>query len=530
MRPTSGMTPERAAIFELLKFHFPDMDEKDLVEWSGGIDSGGYLLEDVLSNLGTRPVPMAPNENDGLRWNDPDYVVPTDFARAIESSEEWFQRVTDWKMSEDDQDTLLAYMHDKFVNGFGPDENNPSAWEPGMSMEVFMGEEDGPSIPSIIYDSQQSWYDDMAYKPLEGGLPEGWLTFWGDDYRDSDNKPVISDWLDDWVERFNQNNERPAPFDEKLLIDDFYNHAVDGLYAQDWWVEKTNNFLSMTEMWYTQGGPGGADGSGYVMPGEQGADWAAYAGTGNWGKIWSDSIEIIKSTAEDLGIEDELTDTMVSQIAFTLMKEGGAAAHLEPQTAQGWPNQARQLVENILVDNIRSGSFQKDLGVGSIQDIEKRLLAYADMQMIDLNAFAAMNETSVRDMALDIKSEQGDNENQVMSKIANQAYKQWGLTQDEIDGMGQPGGENSSTMTNHIGHLWEGATTVWGDNSYRKNDPWLMENYQVLDEDGSKRFRTKEEMKAAARQNMDRFQNSTEFQNPMNQFIQGATSMFRSDY
>jgi hypothetical protein len=373
------------------------------------------------------------------------------------------------------------------------------------------------------------------YTPGQGALPEGWLTFWGEDYKDPQGVAIIDNWLDSWVERFNKNAEATGgpgdpKYDPKELISDFYNHAEDGLYAQTWWTDRTNNFLAMTEMWYTQGGPGGTQGLDALMPGYQGADWTAYAGTGNWGKIWSDSIEVIRSTAEDLGIEDELTDTMVSQIAFRLMSEGGAAAHLEPQTAEGWPNQARQLVENILIDNIRRGTFEQELGVGNITDIEKRLRAYAAMQMIDLDALAMMNDTTVRDWALNIKSETGLNESQIQSTIANQAYTQWGLTPDEISGMGQAGAEGSSTITNFVAPLWDAATSFWDDKSYGKDDPWLMDNYQVANEDGSKRFRTAAEMRNLARTNLDRSQHSSEYQDPMNEFLARATAMFRSDY
>jgi hypothetical protein len=58
-----------------------------------------------------------------------------------------------------------------------------------------------------------------------------------------------------------------------------------------------------------------------------------------------------------------------------------------------------------------------------------------------------------------------------------------------------------------------------------------MDNYQIEDPElGRKRFRTQKEMRTAARQNMDRFSEGKSYQNPMNQFIAGAASMFRSDF
>lgn len=472
-----------------------------------------------------------------------------DFAEAITKAKTWFDNITAWGMDEDQQDFMLEMMYDKFINGFGPNDENPTGWQPGGTIEDFMGQghfasggavtNPATDVTAGIYANAEHFFSDLPepYKPSSGSMPEGWLTFWGDDYTDSQGDKVIKDWLDMWVDRFNDNKDLVAPYAEHLLMDDFYNNAEDGLYAQDWWYDRTNNFLAMTEMWYTQGGPGGAEGLDAPPPGwdtpeyMQGDHWSTYGGTGNWNKIWTDSIEIIRATAEDLGIEDELTDTMVSQIAFRLMAQGGAAAQLEPQTAEGWPNQARMLVENLLIANIRSGQFEQPLGAGSITDIERRLRSYADMQMIDLDAMATLNNTTVRDWALDIKSEQGDNESQVMTNIATKAHTQWGLTPEEIDSMGQAGSETGSTITDLIGDLHASATSVWGDTSYRKNDDWLMDNYQIEDPElGRKRFRTQKEMRDAARQNMGRFSEGKSYQNPMNQFIAGAASMFRSDF
>ncbi len=555
-----------ADVYDILKIYFPNLSQVALDEWATAVVAGQYTMEAmVTTDLEAGEIPARNPEFDwsdeghpqedvgpdaGVSWEDPAYIVPPDFEQAITHSDSWLERILDWGLSDDQQDFLLRFMHDRFVNGFGPDEDNPTGWTPGLPIGAFIGE-DGDPTTEVIYDSVQSFFDsDMVlppgavgsdYIPGQGALPEGWLTFWGEDYKDPEGVAVIDNWLDSWVERFNKNAKATGgpgdpKYDEKDLISDFYNHAEDGLYAQTWWTDRTNNFLAMTEMWYTQGGPGGAQGLDAPPPGwdtpefMQGDHWSTYTGTGNWGKIWSDSIEIIRATAEDLGIEDELTDTMVSQIAFRLMAQGGAAAHLEPQTAEGWPNQARQMVENILIENIRLGTFQQELGVGNITDIEKRLRAYADSQMIDLDALAVMNDTTVRDWALNIQSETGLNESQVFSTIANQAHTQWGLTSDQIGDMGQAGAEGSSTITNFIAPLWKAATDLWEDSSYTKDDQWLMDNYQEVAEDGTKRFRTGQEMRNLARTNLDRFQHSSQYQDPLNQFLTRAAAMFRSDY
>ena len=37
------------------------------------------------------------------------------------------------------------------------------------------------------------------------------------------------------------------------LEEDFFN-AEDGLFQQEWWNSKTDNWLKMAELWYTGGG------------------------------------------------------------------------------------------------------------------------------------------------------------------------------------------------------------------------------------------------------------------------------------
>ena len=91
-------------------------------------------------------------------------------------------------------------------------------------------------------------------------------------------------------------------------------------------------------------------------------------------------------------------------------------------------------------------------------------------------------------------------------------------------------GSPGSTISDLVNPAWNAATDFWDDKSYRKDDPWLMDNYQVVNDDGSKRFRTAAEMRDLARTNLERSQHSKQYQDPMNQFLAGAARMFRSDF
>ena len=119
-----------------------------------------------------------------------------------------------------------------------------------------------------------------------------------------------------------------------------------------------------------------------------------------------------------------------------------------------------------------------------------------------------------------------------MAEIDAHAYGSWGLTSEEQEGMGEWAAQGSpgTTISDLVNPAWEGAVTLWDDDSYRKDDPWLMDHYQVVNDDGSKRFRTRQEMRDVARTNLDRFQHSKEYQDPLNQFLTRAAAMFRSDY
>ena len=175
---------------------------------------------------------------------------------------------------------------------------------------------------------------------------------------------------------------------------------------------------------------------------------------------------------------------------------------------------------------LERGEFEKPLGVGTVQELETEFTNQAANQLITLMPGEA------RAWAIGVKGEQGLNKAQVLATIDQRAYTEWGITAEQQEEMGAAlarMGGTGVTISDMVNPLWLGATGVWEDGSYRKDDEWLMDNYQV-EEDGIKRFRTKQEMKALARTNLDRFQHSKQYQNPLNDFIGSAAAMFRSDY
>ena len=472
--------------------------------------------------------------------------VPEDFKSAITGTDEWKDRITGWGLDDDEQNLLMGFLHDKFVNGFGPDEENPTGWEAGMSsayfspLEIFMGE-DGDPVFTGLYDSVQSLFGSLAYSPssLTGHLPQGWMKFWGDDTTE------VGDWYGGWEEIFEENrNNKVNP----IVWDDLEDDFLADLETQGWWTSHTENYRKLAQLWYTGGGPGGAItdgelvlGAGARMVPEHGQTESMlgrdYSGTGDWGATWNANVEVARSILEDLDERMDATwananSAHVNNIAFMLMREGGASNHYYPNEA--WATTAASKIERYAAKNIFAGGSNpslsilgtEGLGAGTIQDIVDRLRTRANGQLWDTD------DATLKKWAIQIKTEQGPNEAQRMAEIDAHAYGEWGLTPEEQDGMGQWAAQGSpgSTISDLVNPAWKAATDFWQDKSYGKDDPWLMNNYQVANEDGSKRFRTAAEMRRLARTNLDRSQNSKEYMDPMNEFLARATAMFRSDY
>tara|TARA_B100001245_G_scaffold207305_1_gene169706 strand:+ start:8551 stop:10389 length:1839 start_codon:yes stop_codon:yes gene_type:complete len=446
--------------------------------------------------------------------------VPWDFQSQV-LTEEITQQFADWGFTPAQQTLAWQYLWKEYGEyADGTADKNISSWLREGGDVAALTEVQG--LLTYLGGGGAVIGSDSDYTPGTGSLPTGWLSFWGED------NSVVGDWLDMWLDRFNANAGMDIPYSTDDLEEDFFN-AEDGLFQQEWWNSKTDHWLKMAELWYTGGGPGTA-GFDAPLP-ETLEDYLQYEnweGTGQWQQTWNDSIKIIQSVAEDLGIVGNLPSTVTNGLAFRLMREGGASA-IDPAFARNWATEAHQIIEEVLVGHLRAGSLgvEGDLGVGTIASLENEIRAHAASQLI------TVTDEEVRAWALDIKSEQGLNKEQVFATLDNKAYGKFGVTNDYMQGLAsnQEGGLGGGvTISDLVDPLHEAATQVWEDGSYRKNDQWLMDNYQEVMEDGSKRFRTAQEMRNLARGNVDRFQHSKQYQNPLNDFIRGAAAMFRSDY
>jgi hypothetical protein len=472
--------------------------------------------------------------------------IPDDFKSTITGTKEWTDRIEEWGLDNDGQNALMDALYHRFVNGFGPDEDNPTGWRPDISsayfspMEIFMGE-DGDPVYDGVYNSVQSFFDSLSYIPssMKKQLPSGWLKFWGED------TPEVGDWLKDWEDRFEENrNNEVNPFLWPDLEEDF----LADLETQGWWTQHTQEYRDLTQLWYTGGGPGGEMRDGELFLGEGDPMVAEhgqfesllgkdYTGSGDWRATWEANKVVAASILEDLdgrldGSWASANSKHLNNIAFMLMREGGASNYYHPNDA--WATTAASKIERYAAKNIFTQGQNMELqsigteglGAGSVQDVVNRLRNRAKGQLWNID------DATLREWAIGIKTEEGPNEAQRMAEIDAHAYGSWGLTPDQQEGMGEWAAQGSpgTTISDLVNPAWEGAVTLWDDDSYRKDDPWLMDHYQVVNDDGSKRFRTRQEMRDVARTNLDRFQHSKEYQDPLNQFLTRAAAMFRSDY
>jgi len=467
-------------------------------------------------------------------------VVPDDFRSMMTAESGWNAQMLEWGVNKEQEEAVLRWLWKRYNEYLDVGDGTVASWMEEAKEQAALAEVGdlfGPEGPLPAPPAPSP-----PYAPTMGHLPEGWLKFWADDDTD------VGEWFRQWEDTFEENRQRAIPYEWDDMEDDF----LADLYKQAWWVSKTDNYRRLVQFWYSGGGPGGQMTDGVWEPG---AGWAAppatpgyvqspassgpgaeYQGTGDWQAIWDASKEVSRSIAEDLGIPlDSIPDSELNNMAWMLMRDGGAANFYNP--TETWADTAAAMIERYVIDNFfdADGNLKPalaregrvELVAGTITEIMDTLRNRANSQLYDIE------ESELRTWAMEIKSERGKNLAQRIAEIDALAYAQWGLTPDAIEGMGSwntPEGSPGSTMSGLVNPLWNVATKLWEDNSILKNDPWLMDNYQVTAEDGTKRFRTGPEMRDVARANLDRFQNSSQYQDPMNKFILGAARMFRSDY
>ena len=455
--------------------------------------------------------------------------IPDDFRSTITGTKEWKDRIEEWGLDQTAQDAALRYIFDEYTAR-------------GDTLASFLDEsKDVEALNSIGDLFTKLAAENPSYVPstMEGHLPRGWMKFWGED------TPEVATWFEEWEQRFEENRNREVG---KFAWDDMEDDFIADLQTQGWWTQHTQEYLDLTQLWYTGGGPGGEMREGELFLGEGDPivpEWGVtqsllglnYLGSGDWRATWEANKLVARSTLFDFDkrLDDAWANANpehLNNIAFMLMREGGASNFYLANST--WADAAASKIERYAADNIFTQGVNpslkiigmEGLGAGRVQDVVDRLRNRANGQLWNID------DATLKDWAIQITTEEGPNEAQRMAEIDAHAYGSWGLTSEEQEGMGEWAAQGSpgTTISDLVNPAWEGAVTLWDDDSYRKDDPWLMDHYQVVNDDGSKRFRTRQEMRDVARTNLDRFQHSKEYQDPLNQFLTRAAAMFRSDY
>ena len=205
--------------------------------------------------------------------------VPDDFNGLITGTKEWKEWVEENGWGTAEQDAALEYMYGQYQEG-GYD--NVHAWiMEAKDVQVYKAFDD--FFASVAP-------EDYVPSNLTGQLPQGWLSFWGDD------DTVIGDWYAGWEKIFEENRTRTV---NKHNWDDLENDFLADLEKQSWWNTKKSSYRDVAQLWYSGGGPGGrvvagegALGEGRWLPPED-ADWfesmlgVNYEGTGDWQFTWN---------------------------------------------------------------------------------------------------------------------------------------------------------------------------------------------------------------------------------------------------
>ena len=382
-----------------------------------------------------------------------------------------------------------------------------------------------PYDPDITFDYPPS---QLPYIPGANGTLGGfnWLDLWGDD------DPIVEQFFDDWVERFNENTGEGATFAEQQeqLQSDFLYDPVHGLYSQPWWRDITDSVRNHLQFWYSSGG------TGHHWGGSSGGI-AGVADGNPYNSAMEEFRQIAIRAIEGAGLGDWIKDGTISsddinRYAFKIMVQGGASYKMglsaEGFTPEQFNTKATQIVETMVLNEFIDSETgmvlkpNKEFGVGSVTSLMNQWKTLAKSQFLDIP------DSKLRKWALDVKTEQGLTKEQVDAKINKMAFQRvdFPFTQEERELHAASG----ATMEEILNPQWSAAVRLWEDTSIPHDDPWLMDNYTVEDGSGGRRFRTSAEMRQAARNHMPRFQHSSEAQDFFNSFISGVARMMRSDY
>jgi hypothetical protein len=235
---------------------------------------------------------------------------------------------------------------------------------------------------------------------------------------------------------------------------------------------------------------------------------------------------------EEFLLDGTITEQDITRYANKIMSSGGATYKLGKGielNPENFANKANQVVQKELAKDFvgEDGQFlkpEKDFGPGSVTKLINEWKVLAKKQFMDIP------ENQLREWAMDVKTETGLTTEMVEQKINEMAFSRvdFPFTPEEREDYASRG----TTMQELLQPQYSAVVGPygWNDSSIQPDDPWLMDNYMFVDDNGNRRFRTAAEMRDHSRTNMERFQHSPIAQNFFNDFITGVSSMMRSDY
>ena len=355
-----------------------------------------------------------------------------------------------------------------------------------------------------------------------------WMDYWGDD------DPRVEAFFQEWVERYDAEVINAKIPNENAFIQKFLWDAEDGLYNQSWYRDIQDSVKHHLEFWYESGG--------------RGHHWGGLSGGIAGlpeGNPYNTAMQQYRDIAEDtisttmglkwLLVDGTITPEMLNKYAYAIMTQGGATYRLgkniEMLSPETFEDKARQIVEKmVFADTLNEdGTFKQpekmhDFGPGSVTTLINKWKTLAKQQFMDIP------DSKLRQWAMEVKSEKGLTEDMVNQRINELAFYRvdFPFTPEERDNYIAEG----VTMESLLGPQYMAAVgpNAWNDMSIQPDDPWLLDNYVFVDDNGNRRFRTAAEMRDHSRTNMERFQHSPVAQNFFNDFITKTASLFRSDY
>lgn len=366
------------------------------------------------------------------------------------------------------------------------------------------------------------WIDEFGgANPGLSVLPEnfrgewGWLDIWGD------SNVLVEDFLTEWADAFNEEDEKEMTNFPKLF-DDF----EKDLYNQFWWSNKEEGVRNTLKFYYESGGLG-------VAPDFE----VAGQGIGNpYNAAMGDFVLIAENVLRANGLGEYIDNGTINsedlnRYASKVMSEAGATHYLAGDQSRLSQDQflskATQAIETQMFaewigdDGQLKRPDRGGFGVGSVRELMNTWRRHAKDQFLNID------ENELRKWAMEVKTETGLTSEMVKQTLNERAFDRydWPITTDQREDYLTRG----TTMKTLLEPQLTSVQSMWEDNSIEADDPWMMQNY-VVNENGFNRFRNATEMAQAARSNLGKMQHTSKLQGFLNNFITNTAGTFRSDY